>query len=424
MSAHIIIRNFGPISECDMTLDNFTVLTGAQASGKSTIAKCIYFCRTIKDDILDEIIKYQTVYGSKISRSSIFKTLRNKFLQIFGTSKAMRHDMYLSYKYSENTFVNIFLKIEENTEFFNPNYLFIDFSDDINDFINSNITFTDREELQKILNTVFHDNYKSIYIPAGRSLITLLSSQLNYFFATMDDDQKRSIDFCTQRYIEYILRIRPLFSDGVDGLIEQKFEKSKRKQILLLQELVSKVIKGRYVFVNNEERLYLSDNRDQSDRFVKINYTSSGQQEAVWIFNMLFYLLVNDQEAFIILEEPEAHLYPDAQKHMAEVLALFSNLSCQMFITTHSPYILGTINNLIYANYLSQSVSSADRLNEVIDPLCRIKNHNAFFVEGGVINQCVEDSSEKLIKNEVIDGASDEINNDYDQLFEMAMEAK
>ena len=61
---------------------------------------------------------------------------------------------------------------------------------------------------------MFNDEYDSIFIPAGRSVITLLTSQLNYIFASMDDEQKRSIDYCTQKYIEYILKIKPLFSNG------------------------------------------------------------------------------------------------------------------------------------------------------------------------------------------------------------------
>lgn len=40
---YIKIANLGPIKECRMDIENFTVLTGQQASGKSTIAKCIYF---------------------------------------------------------------------------------------------------------------------------------------------------------------------------------------------------------------------------------------------------------------------------------------------------------------------------------------------------------------------------------------------
>lgn len=50
--AVIEINNLGPVKHCCMTLEDFCVLTGPQASGKSTIAKAIFFFRTIKDDCL------------------------------------------------------------------------------------------------------------------------------------------------------------------------------------------------------------------------------------------------------------------------------------------------------------------------------------------------------------------------------------
>ena len=50
--AVIEINNLGPINHCRMDLEKFCVLTGPQASGKSTIAKAIFFFRTINDDCL------------------------------------------------------------------------------------------------------------------------------------------------------------------------------------------------------------------------------------------------------------------------------------------------------------------------------------------------------------------------------------
>ena len=41
---HLIkIHKFGPIADCIMDVKKFTVLTGPQAEGKSTIAKAIYY---------------------------------------------------------------------------------------------------------------------------------------------------------------------------------------------------------------------------------------------------------------------------------------------------------------------------------------------------------------------------------------------
>ena len=49
-----------------------------------------------------------------------------------------------------------------------------------------------------------------------------------------------------------------------------------------------------------------------------------------------------------------------------------------------------------------------------------IKNHSAYFLEDGKMESCVEEESEGgLIVNEVIDGASSDINNLYDRLFDI-----
>ena len=39
----IVIKNFGPIEDAEIDIKKILVLIGEQASGKSTIAKLIYF---------------------------------------------------------------------------------------------------------------------------------------------------------------------------------------------------------------------------------------------------------------------------------------------------------------------------------------------------------------------------------------------
>lgn len=39
----LYVRAFGPIQSCDIEIQRLTVMTGPQASGKSTLAKLIYF---------------------------------------------------------------------------------------------------------------------------------------------------------------------------------------------------------------------------------------------------------------------------------------------------------------------------------------------------------------------------------------------
>lgn len=417
----LLMNNVGPIKRCDINIDKFTVLTGAQASGKSTIAKSIFFFRTIKDDILDMLLRKNTSNQSMSLKNLVTRQLRNKFLQIFGSSRAMDNHLLMKYEYSEDTYVEITLRFDEGANYISPNYVFFDFSQNILDFLSEysnkqNYEFK-KNELIIVLNQLFSDEYETVFIPAGRSLITLLTTQLNYIFTLMDEEQKRTIDFCTQKYVEKILKIRSVFDEGIHGYLENKKRTSIETINIKLAKkcisLIDKILKGKYVFVAGEERLII-----ENDRYVKINFTSSGQQETVWIFNILMYQLINGTKTFLILEEPEAHLYPNAQKGILELLALFMSDGNSTLITTHSPYILGATNNLLYANALSEKLDKK-AIEAIVASEYQIHLCDAYFVEKGKIESCF-DAEYNLIKNEVIDGAAEEINIVFDKLIELS----
>lgn len=89
----LIIHKLGPITHCELTCSQFMTLTGFQASGKSTIAKAIYYFRTIKDDIYSLAVKKAlSIYESENEYSVtglkklLIDELREKFLRVFGSS--------------------------------------------------------------------------------------------------------------------------------------------------------------------------------------------------------------------------------------------------------------------------------------------------------------------------------------------------
>ena len=88
-------------------------------------------------------------------------------------------------------------------------------------------------------------------------------------------------------------------------------------------------------------------------------YGSSGQQESLWILLLLFIAILENKKSYIVLEEPEAHLYPEAQKYIVELIALTMN-SCnsKFLVTTHSPYILSSANLLIQSAMVENRVAS------------------------------------------------------------------
>lgn len=424
----LIIHKLGPIQHCELTCSPFMVFTGFQASGKSTIAKAIYYFRTIKNDMysmFEEVALnlYTDSDQNKNTSKNKYLTdcLREKFLRVFGSSWGMDNDMSMEYYFSEDCFVKVNLK-KENF-YSTPNYVWIELCPAIISFLRNNSLKTDalgvpaseRKRIQEQLMQLFNDNYETVYIPAGRSMITLLSQQLSYIYTTMKDAQKRAIDYCTQDYIERILSLKSEFSDGLNGLAAYEGPKNNVPRSTTTQaiELIQKVLRGSYRFADNEERIILENNK-----YVKINFASSGQQESVWILNLLFYYLVHGTPVNFIIEEPESHLFPESQKYITEFITLIFNSGHSVLVTTHSPYVLGTLNNSLYADNFPQCLK--DSASSIIPSEFWIHGNqfSAWFVKNGSIEDCI-DPEIHLIQNEKLDEISKVINQDFDQLFDL-----
>lgn len=182
-----------------------------------------------------------------------------------------------------------------------------------------------------------------------------------------------------------------------------------------LKDLMGKVLHARYVYDRGEEQLFFD-----KMHYVKINFASSGQQEAVWVLNLLYFYILQNKKVFLIMEEPEAHLYPDSQKGMAEAIGLFTRAGNQVMVITHSPYILGQFNNMLYAGELQERVDEkhGKRLHEILNPLIYLSlgQSDAVHVHNGHTEAAVQDG---LIQNELIDGVSAEINEEIDRLLEL-----
>ena len=60
----------------------------------------------------------------------------------------------------------------------------------------------------------------------------------------------------------------------------------------------------------------------------------------------------------LIIEEPEAHLHPDAQTQMAEILARLVRAGVRVVVTTHSDWLLMEIGNLMREGELGEMTSN------------------------------------------------------------------
>ena len=123
-----------------------------------------------------------------------------------------------------------------------------------------------------------------------------------------------------------------------------------------------------------------------------------------------------------LIEEPETHLYPAAQKKLMELLAFVANHSQGMFITTHSPYVLGSLNNLLYAG--SRPAKFKKKIAEIIPKAYQLKHIDAFYLKDGGIEAAIDDETKPLIQNGLIDDASHELNDEFDGMINIQFKSE
>ncbi|MBO1064281.1 MULTISPECIES: AAA family ATPase [Nostocales] len=54
---------------------------------------------------------------------------------------------------------------------------------------------------------------------------------------------------------------------------------------------------------------------------------------------------------FLVIDEPEMNLHPESQAKLLEALSILVNLGVRILLTTHSPYIMAHLDNLVNGNH-------------------------------------------------------------------------
>ena len=125
--------------------------------------------------------------------------------------------------------------------------------------------------------------------------------------------------------------------------------------------------------------------------------------------------MITHRPSYFIIEEPESNLFPASQKYVTELISLVVNAGHSVLVTTHSPYVLGAMNNLLYASTLpTTKLKDADSILSKecwISPDC----FSSYFVEDGVVSDCI-DHEIKQIDSSKMDAISSIVNDEYDRL--------
>lgn len=426
----IYIYKFGPIQEANIDLDKkMQVFIGTQASGKSTICKVIYFCQKIRDYTLDFLMDGDQYFENHQNEyfNLYMKYLTKQFMGCFGKTTHMQK-FKIVYSFEEKQ-IEITLNKDGYIRFKFDNVLkekligFINeaagmFLEELNsEKINSiidNITAVAlmKQQLKDRLYKLFENNAEIIYIPAGRSLLATMSEQLHDFSIS-------DMDLMMQEFINLIRNTKTRFGSKIPDMVKN-YTKTVKGQINnssleVAYSLIKEIFKADYMNESDGEKIYFDDRH-----WVKLMYGSSGQQEVLWILMIAFIVILEKKKSFVIIEEPEAHLFPIAQRKVIDLISLMINSTeSKTIITTHSPYILTSLNILLY----SDKVEHGSKGKMIIPRNMRI-SYNLFGAykvgnsENGTdsMNSLLDEQSH-MISTDYIDEVSSVINSELEQLL-------
>lgn len=382
----IHIKQFGPVQETDIDIDKkMQVFIGAQASGKSTVCKVTYFCQKIRDYTLEFLMDGDKYFSNH--RNEYFnlylKYLTKQFMKCFGKTTYMQkfrinyafgdkqiditlnHDGYVRFKFDSGLKEDLNSLINEAAKVF-LNKLN---SDKVNAIID-NITVLAllRQQFKERLYKIFENDAEIMYIPAGRSLLATMSEQLHDFSIA-------DMDLTMQEFINLIRNTKNKFGSKIPDMVKN-YTKTVRGQINnnaldMAYDLIKRIFKADYISENDGEKIYFDERC-----WIKLMHSSSGQQEVLWILMLAFNIILENKKSFVIVEEPEAHLFPIAQKDVISLISLMLNLTdSKAIITTHSPYILTSLNILLYSDKVERNLKV--KRSAVINKSVRI-NYNMF----------------------------------------------
>ena len=340
----IIINNFGPIKFAEIEVKQFTIVIGEQASGKTFLSKLVYFFNKIPNKLIDFI--YFTSLP-KLSDEDFKEKIRRDFKLLFDSVIRNKQNFIVECIYE--TELNIKIQFESNeieviAEF---KYFTKVSADTIKHRSRYPLTNGWEPKFVRKLYGLFKDKvkefnpygpYRETYIPASRAFLNMFPKDIK-----LDMIRKLPDDY----FLDFIRRVENVKNEFIiNGGDFKSFIEEKHKPIgTYLLNLIRQILKADYSISENGEKLGFNKNKS-----VTIENASSGQQESLRVLQDLFILYVEKESGFRVIEEPEAHLFPTAQKRLIEFISVIGNITdSSFFISTHSPYILSVFNNLLFA---------------------------------------------------------------------------
>lgn len=401
----LIIKDFGAIKEADIEIKKYNIFIGHTSSGKSTVAKLIAIFNsslfwTIKEGDFEMFHKLLEKYNIDftIHSSTLIQYTNDKYSWEIGLNKFHSNyrdaDLMVMANNIPESSYDFILKFIEKKEKDDSLKDLIGFLKKIIERNGTNISFL--ELIKPTLLDAISEKRTPVYIPAERLLISTFS---NSIFSLLQAGA--SIPDCIKDF---------------GSLYEKARVKYKNLDIDILNINVN--------FSNNGDTVYLKED----DKTLKISQASSGIQSIIPLWTVFNRYVESLEKQILVIEEPELNLFPTSQYLLVDwIIKKMSQSNGNIVITTHSPYVLSTIDNLILAQEIlkkKNTPSITRKIKKLIPSMALIDFDDVssyFFHSNGTVKD-IRDRELKSLGAEYIDEASNDLGRIFNELCNLENE--
>lgn len=265
-------------------------------------------------------------------------------------------------------------------------------------------------------NQIFYFECKNQRVTFDRTSDITFNETIKYDFNYVPSERSQIISLADNLYalIETGTKLPKLFSRFGDRFLKAR----KAKPNYDYTEVLEVIYKHRTEY----DVIVLKDGVE-----IPILDASSGLQSSIALLIFLDYVCeISDAKNTIVIEEPELNLFPESQNRLVKYLfrKILQTNRNSILITTHSPYILTSLNNLMYAFSVGQN--DPDEVNKIIPRQYWINPDEVSayrLLKDGTCESIIDDG-ENLIKAEKIDEVSGHLNEQFDSLLNIELVAK
>lgn len=389
----ISVSNLGAIKKATIHLGGLTIFVGQNGTGKSYLAKVVYGLQ-----------RFETIFISCINNPEKF------YEAIFNSSVGSTEELIrLLEKYTAADLRDAIPRLANLHGQLFASRLAEYFNDDSKTFKKTTITYTDIEELSTAkLEGVIDATLKQIkHSIAAQSNATLTSPEHFLWLLCVNIFVEYGggfADYFPAARSNFMLTYKALYRAradehvGLESISDKlllaskgnhtrrtgaliRFDKPTEDFLSRLYDLDSNRTTSLMDVANKLEQFLYGEDQllvDQSegtlpdfryhikntDNKIRLHLASSMVTETSPLLIGLRHWI--EPNGVLIIDEPESHLHPEAQKALVNVLTSAVNKGLRVLLITHSPYILSCVNNLIKLKIIKDKYPQDSELESFI----------------------------------------------------------